>query len=193
MSKLSLLILSVICILIFSSCSPLYYGYLPGTDYKIYKLNKSYDLKKAHYNLEVSDKRMNINQIECYNEQIDRNTELEGSLGLKLLQESLEQSIKNSNGEIDNKSEEKIEVKLQAISFELVGFGFLVVHGFVQFEVFHNGQSKIYCSDMTDQDDDSPLPWYSLVTRKTGSRLILSGSLKRATENLIKDLEAGNI
>ena len=193
MKKFLLLILSAISFFIFSSCSKIYYGYLPGTGYKIYKLSKSYDLKKIHYDLEVSDKRININQIECYNEKIDRDTELEGALGLKLLQESIEQSIKNSNGEIDNKSDEKIEVKLQAISFELVGFGFLVVHGFVQFEVFHNGKSKIYCSDMTDQDDDSPLSWYSLVTRKTGSRLILSGSLKRATESFIKDLEAGNI
>jgi hypothetical protein len=41
---------------------------------------------------------------------------------------------------------------------------------------------------MKDSDPDAPLKWYSFVTRKTGSRLIVSGSLRRAIEDFLKDM-----
>jgi len=178
---------------ILSSCNPLYYGFMPGTDYKIFKLQKSYDLKSNSFAIEYIDSRENVNRIDCSEYNLDRNTELEGELGFKLLQESINKSIENSNGKIDRISDNKYIIKLEGISFKLIGVGFIVAHGFIQFEVIHNGQIKKYCSDMTDMDNDSPLHWYSLVTRKTGSRLILSGSLNRAVENFVKDLNEGNI
>lgn len=97
--------------------------------------------------------------------------------------------VANSNGTIDPKSSTKITVRLEGLSFRLIGYGFARAHGLVQFTVSSHFSEKTYCSDMTDRDEDAPLKWYSLVTRKTGARVIVSGSLRRAVESFVKDLE----
>lgn len=81
-----------------------------------------------------------------------------------------------------------IIVELEGLSFKLIGAGYIVAHGFVQFKVSSPFLNRTYCSDMTDHDEDTPLKWYSLVTRKTASRLIVSGSMKRAAEQFVRDL-----
>lgn len=39
------------------SCGPLYYGFLPGTDYKMLKPEKEIDLKGKSYSVEFRDSR----------------------------------------------------------------------------------------------------------------------------------------
>lgn len=185
MKKL-LTLISLSCLL--CSCGPLYYGYLPGTDYKMLKPEQEIDLKGKSFNIEFRDSRRNIDRIACSEYALDRATELEGALGEKYFRESLTAMIQGSNGSIDAASPTTIIVELEGLSFKLIGVGYAVAHGFVQFKVSSPFLNKTYCSDMTDHDEDAPLKWYSLVTRKTASRLIVSGSMKRAAEQFVRDL-----
>jgi hypothetical protein len=172
-----------------TSCAPLYYGYLPGTDYKYYKPQQTIDLKGRNFDIIFIDARGAFNKIDCSELALDRHTELEGELGFMYFCGYVVKMVTNSNGRIDPDSPNKIVVRLDGLSFRLLGFGQAVAHGLVQFSVSSEFLKKTYCSDMTDRDKDAPLKWYSLVTRKTGSRLIVSGSLRRAVETFVKDLE----
>ncbi len=189
-SKKTILLL-LIAVILLSSCGPLYYGYLPGTDYKIMKPLKSYDFKNQTINPNILDFRENVENISCTKTILDRNTELEGNTGLKLFKEAITRSLTDSKFTIDNNSQNTYNIKLNAISFQILGIGYIEPHGFIQFQVEHNGITKTYCSDMTDTDDDSPIAWYSVQTRKSATRAIVSGSLRRAVESFIKDLENG--
>lgn len=183
-------ILVVACFL--CSCGPLYYGYLPGTDYKILKPEGNIDLQGKSFNIEFRDSRGSINKINYSEYTLDRETELEGALGAQYFRESLTAMIQGSNGKIDPKSPNKIVVDLEGLSFKLIGVIYAVGHGFVQFKVTSPSLNKTYCSDMTDHDEDAPLKWYSLVTRKTASRLMVSGSTRRAAESFVKELARSN-
>jgi hypothetical protein len=173
------------------SCSSLYYGYLPGSDYKILKPEKNIDLQGRSFNIEFRDSRGNRNVIDCSEYMLDRETELEGSPGAQYFRDSLTAMIQGSNGKIDPASPDKIVVELEGLSFKLIGRGYITVHGFVQFKVTSSFLNKTYCSDMTDLDEDAPLKWNSWATRKTASRLMVSGSMRRASENFVQELAGG--
>lgn len=175
------------------SCGPLYYGYLPGTDYKLLKPEGSIDLKGKTYALEFRDNRGNKNKLNCFEYPLDRETELEGDMGMGLFRESVNSIIQNSNGKIDATSPNRITVELNGLSFKLIGAIYIVAHGVVQFNVTSPALNKTYCSDMTDHDPDAPLKWYSFVTRKTATRLIVSGSMRRAVENFVRDLAKDSV
>lgn len=166
-----------------------YYGTLPGTDYKYFKPLQKLDLKGKQFNIEIIDAREKIEKVECFEDVIDKKTELEGDLGLNYFRNCLTTMIENCNGKISAESANKMTIKLEGLSFMMYGFVFSRVHGLVQFEVSSNGLTKRYCADMTDADADSPLDQFSFVTRKTASRIIVSGSVRRALESLLVDLQ----
>ncbi len=180
----------ILCVLssILVSCGPLYYGYLPGSDYKLFKPQQDIDLKGKTFNLEFRDDRGELNKIECSEHKLNRETELEGEPGFTYYKEYVKTMIEHSNGKIDSESSNKIMVDLQGLSFRLVGAFFIVAHGYVQFKVSSPLLEKTYCSDMTDHDEDAPLKWYSFVTRQSAARLIVSGSMRRVVENFTRDL-----
>lgn len=170
------------------SCSALYYGYLPGTEYKVMKPMTEIDLKGKAFNIEFKDARGSANRISCSEFTLDRGTELEGSLGMEYLRQSVVMMIQNSNGKVESSAPNILVVELKGLSFNLIGFGYIVPHGFVEFSVTSPYLNKTYCSDMTDHDEDSPIKSYSFATRKSASRLIVSGSMRRAVENFVKNL-----
>lgn len=174
------------------SCSTLYYGYLPGTEYKLLKPMTDIDLKGKAFNIEFKDGRGRNDHISCSEYTLDRETELEGSLGMEYLRQSVISMIQNSNGKVDSSAPDKLVVELNGLSFKLIGAGYIVAHGFVEFRTTSPYLNKTYCSDITDHDEDAPLKWYSVVTRKTATRLIVSGSMRRAVESFVKDL-AGSL
>lgn len=184
----------VICIfsLFMCSCSTLYYGYLPGTEYKMLKPMAEIDLKGKAFNIELKDSRGSNDHISCSEYTLDRETELEGNVGMEYLRQSVISMIQNSNGKVDSCAPDNLIVELQGLSFKLIGAGYIVAYGFVEFKATSSYLNKTYCSDMTDHDEDAPLKWYSLVTRKTATREIVSGSMRRAVESLVKDL-AGSL
>jgi hypothetical protein len=170
------------------SCQSLYYGYLPGTDYQMPKPQNKIDLHGKSFALEFKDGRGGLDKIGCSPHLLDRETELEGELGYQYFRSSLTAMIEGSNGKVDAKSPNKVAVQLDGLSFQLIGAGYIVAHGQVQFSVSSPSLSRTFCSDMTDRDPDAPLKWYSVVTRKTASRLIVSGSLRRAAESFVAEL-----
>ena len=170
------------------SCSTLYYGYLPGTEYKILKPMSEIDLKGMAFNIEFKDGRGSKDRISCADYTLDRDTELEGSRGMEYLRESVVTMIKNSNGKVDSGAPNQLVVELNGLSFKLIGAVYIVAHGFVEFRTASSYLNKVYCSDMTDHDEDAPLKWYALATRKTATREIVSGSMRRAVESFVKDL-----
>ncbi|UPU37797.1 hypothetical protein M1B72_08845 [Geomonas paludis] len=186
-----LILLITTCLL--CSCSQLYYGYLPGTDYKILEPQRKVDLKGKSFDIQFVDSRDNVSKISCSDHDLDRNTELEGELGANLFRQSVLTMVRQSNGKIDPHSPNKLVVELEVESFVLIGAGYIVPHGFTQFKVTSPFLSKRYCTDMSDHDDDSPLKWYSFATRKSASRLIVSGATRRTAEQFVKDLADSNI
>jgi len=170
-----------------------YYGYLPGTDYKYYEPQQTINLGGRSFAFVFIDARGSSTKISCSEVTLDRETELEGELGFMYFSGYVMKMVANSNGTIDPNSSTKITVRLEGLSFRLIGYGFARVHGLVQFTVSSHFSEKTYCADMTDRDEDAPLKWYSLVTRKTGARVIVSGSLRRAVESFVKDLEQPRI
>lgn len=175
------------------SCGPLYYGFLPGTEYQMLKPEKEIDLKGKSFSIEFRDSRKDINKIACSDYSLDRETELEGELGTQYFKESVTAMLEGSNGKLDVSSPNKVVVELEGLSFKLIGAGYIVAHGFAQFKVTSPFLNKTYCSDMTDHDEDAPLKWYSVITRKTASRLMVSGSVRRASEAFVRDLAASNV
>ena len=186
----SLLLLVTVSVVL-CSCSSLYYGYLPGTDYKMLEPREKIDLQGRSFNIEFRDSRGGRDRIDCSGFPLDRNNELEGELGMRYLQEYVKVMIERSNGKIDPASPNRIVVEVEGLSFNLVGAGYAVVHGFVQFKAESARFGKTYCSAMNDNDQDSPMKWYSLTTRRSASRMMVSGSVRRGEEEFVKDLAAG--
>lgn len=174
------------------SCSSvgktLKYGYLPGGNYQYYSPLNQYDLKGKSYNLVISDDRTGVSHISCSDITLDRNTELEGSDGFNFFSKYCRAMIEANNGIIDQNAQNTIHIKLKGLSAQYYGFGFVKVHGLVEFDVLFDYLNKTYCSDMVDGDEDSPLKATSFATRKGALRKMVSGSTRRALEMFIHDL-----
>ena len=72
------------------SCSTLYYGYLPGTEYQSLKPLTDIDLKGKTFDPVFKDSRGQADRISCSEYILDRETELEGELGMRYLRQSIE-------------------------------------------------------------------------------------------------------
>lgn len=169
----------------------LYYGFLKGEDYKYYEIKNPKNLEKLTLDLEVKDSRENVDKVDCADFTLDRNTELEGKVGYELTNDYLIKSFHDSNIKLSNKSNDKILIELEAISFELDNFLQITVHGIVQLNVKYKNNSKRYCVNLTDKDGDpySPLKWYSFDTRVGASRKMTSGALRKAIDQILEDLQ----
>ena len=176
--------------LIIIGCSPsiIKYGFLPGSDYEIYATDQQIDLNKLHINYKISDNRSSIDSIECSDIKLEKDSELEGDLGVKLFSKYLMTLTDSCNGILDSSSNNIYEVELQAISPKLTGFGFVTVHGLVQFKVKSKLITKTYCADIKDGDPESPVGRFSFATRKTAMRIMVSAACRKAIENFLLDV-----
>lgn len=185
------LILPLSCILLFS-CGPvgktLKYGFLPGGNYQYYAPINKIDLKGESFNLVITDARSGITSVSCSNIVLDRNTELEGEKGSNFFANYCRAMVVANNGVVDRSSQKTIYIKLKGLSAQYYGFGFIKVHGLVEFNVLFNDFEKTYCSDMVDGDEDAPLKATSFATRKGALRKMVSGSTRRGLEMFMQDL-----
>jgi hypothetical protein len=182
--------LAFLSLLLFE-CAPsvLYYGWLPGSDYQYYKPQTAKDLKGKKYCLMVTDSRQGIGKIQCSEIEIDRNSELEGNTGYDYFRNYCRAMLEFNNAIVDSVSNDTIRVLLKGLSAAMFGFGYIKVHGLVEFEVIHNGVRKNYCSDMVDGDPDSPLGEMSWDTRQGAFRKMVSGSTRRALEQFVAEMQ----
>ncbi len=184
-------ILTLSCIFLLSCGSvgkTLKYGFLPGGNYQYYAPVNRVDLKGESFNLVITDGRLGVSRVFCSEIALDRNTELEGENGFNFFVNYCRAMVKANNGLIDKSTPKTLYVKLNGLSAQYYGFGFVKVHGLVDFDVMFNNVKKTYCSDMVDGDEDAPLKATSFATRKGALRKMVSGSTRRALEMLMKDL-----
>jgi hypothetical protein len=174
-------IMALLALILFSCVSSVfYYGYLPGSNYQYYKPNQAINLKSKKYCLIVSDLRQGINKIKCSDIDLDRGSELEGNTGFDYFKNYCRALLEFNNAIVDSSSNDTIKIQLKALSAAMFGFGYIKVHGLIEFESIHNGITKNYCSDMVDGDPDSPLGAMSWDTRQGAFRKMVSGSTRRA-------------
>jgi hypothetical protein len=183
----------ILLALFISACTPpsiLKYGYLPGADYEIYAPTQHINLQGEHFHYVFSDVRTSYDKVDCSDIILDKDSELEGRLGYDLFSIYLTILTDSCSGKTDDSSLNTIKIELQAISPKLTGFGFITVHGLVQFKVQSSKLNKIYCADVKDGDRDSPLGRYSFATRKTAMRELVSAACRKAIESFLKDFES---
>lgn len=177
----------VLAIFLSGCYNTLHYGYLPGSDYTYYAPLSPVDLKGEKFRLEVVDNRKGFN-ISCSNFRIDRNTELEGSIGFDFFSAYVRAMIEANNGVIDPKSDKVIIVQLSGLSAEYQGFGYVRVYGLVEYNASFGDFHKTYCSQMADGDEGAPVGKYAFDTRKGALRKMVSGSTRRALEEFMRDI-----
>lgn len=167
-----------------------YYGFLPGDDYEIYQPMKEFDLKDKSFDFEIVDSRGNKRSVDCIKFELDRNTELEGKVGMSLVSEYFGKTLIGAGARLISDSGKKLKVEVEGLSFQLVGFGLITVHGIIQVRVNYEQKSKTYCVDLTDRDDDpyNPLSWYSFDTRVGASRKMVSAAVRKVVDQVLLDL-----
>lgn len=187
--RLSLLFFTI---LLLTSCASgsgyLNYDYLPKSKYKYYKPNNSQDLKQSKFSLHFIDNRAS-DLISCSEITLPRDSDLEGEAGFSYFKNYLRAMIEESNGVLDQDSGKEITVELTGISSESYGFMVVKLFALVEFKAKVDGEEKTYCSEMVDDDEDSPIG--PLIWTETSAlRSLVSGSVRRVFEEFVQDLSA---
>ena len=82
-----------------------------------------------------------------------------------------------------------MEITLIGLSKALSGFGYSKIYGLVEFKANGLGiNNKSYCSEMVGGDKDAPIKIFSINTHKGALQKMVSGSCRRALEELISDI-----
>ena len=87
------------------------YGFLECDDYQYYETQKAKNLAGLTLNLEIKDLRRDNKIAECVNFELDRNTELEGRLGLGLVSDYVTRSLTESNAKLTSGAKDKILIE----------------------------------------------------------------------------------
>jgi hypothetical protein len=186
MKKITSLLL--LFLLTISCTRMLHYGYLQGGDLIYYEPMEKANLDGKRINLKIIDDRK-TNIISCSNFLLDRRTDLEGERGLHALKNYCQAMIEYNNGIYDTTSGEILLLTLMGLSSEAPGLGYTKVYGLVEFRANGLGiENKTYCSAMVSGDNDAPIKIFSINTRSGAARKMVSGSCRRALEELFSDV-----
>lgn len=185
-----LFLTSIILISCSSGAKTLNYDYLSKSSFKYYQPLKPVDLKGKSFRLNVIDKRAS-NKVSCSEITLSKNPELDGEKGFAYFKDYLTGMFQRNNGKISQEDGQEIEIELLGLSNEIYGFTYVRTFGLVEFIAYIDGNEKKYCSEMKTGDEDSPVP--SLVlTEKSGARMQVSGSVRRAFDEFFSDLSDMN-
>jgi len=170
------------------------YGYLPGRKFPFYQTIKKYDLKGLVIRVELFDDRrkLDLKTISCSPLTIENISEFAESKTIYRFAQYTDTLLNQANAVIDSASKEIIEIHLEAIDSRLIGFGYIKVHGLCQIKVKYKGLYKTYCIDIKDGDENSPLGGNAFVTRKGGTRIMGSASIREVLEQFFADLMVMN-
>jgi hypothetical protein len=165
-----------------------HYGYLQGGDLVYYEPIEKADLGGKRINLKVIDERK-TDIISCSKILLNRRTDLEGERGLHAFKNYCRAMIEYNNGIYDTASGEILEIALTGLSSEAPGLGYTKVYGLVEFKANGLGiDNKTYCSAMMSGDNDAPIKIFSINTHTGVLRKMVSGSCRRALEELFNDI-----
>lgn len=171
------------------------HGFLPGAKFPTYSAIKPMNFENKKVKIVLFDDRATLllKQIECSNISLTNTSEFKENQGIVKVWEYINLLFKKSNLIIDKEATEEYEIRLMALDCRLIGFGQIDVHGLCQIQVKHNGNTKIYCTDLVDGDPTAPLTKSSFVTRKTATRYMASASIRDTIEKIMKDIAENKI
>jgi hypothetical protein len=170
------------------------HGFLPGSKFKFYPTINTYDFKGFKLRVEVYDDRENVKltKTHCSDLEFTNTSEFTNSNCIFKVSQYVDTLLEQSRATLDSTSTDTLQVKLEGIDARLIGFGYVRVHGLCQIKVKYHNITKIYCSDITDADKNSPISPNALVSRKTATRIMASASIREVIEQFFVDLDAGS-
>lgn len=170
------------------------HGYMPGKIFPFYQTIEKYDFNGLRVRVELFDdrKKLNLASIICSPLAIENISEFADTKSIYKVAKYIDTILKQSNIVIDTASNELIEIRLEALDSRLIGFGYIKVHGLCQIKVIFKEENKTYCIDIKDGDKNSPIGSNALVTRKSGTRIMGSASIREVIERFLVDLRTMN-
>jgi hypothetical protein len=184
-------------IIIFFSVTPLIagtmpeHGFLGGKKFKIYPAIGKHDLGGLKLRIELRDVRdsLKLQKLDCSPVAFTNTSEFEGPGGTHVVAEYLDSLFTGANAVLDSTAADVLHVTLEGMDARLVGFGSITAHGLCKMSVQWKNFSHTYCVDITAKDPQSPISSHAFVTRKTGTRIIMSAGIREAVEQMLTDLQ----
>jgi hypothetical protein len=184
-------------IIIFFSVTPLIaatmpeHGFLGGKKFKMYPAIDKHDLGGIKLRIELRDVRdsLKLQKIDCSPVAFTNTSEFEGPGGTHVVAEYLDSMFTAANCVVDSTADDVLHVTLEGMDARLIGFGSITAHGLCQMSVQWKNFSHTYCVDITDKDPHSPISSHAFVTRKTGTRIIMSAGIREAIEKMLTDMQ----
>ena len=166
------------------------YGYLPGRKFPFYQALKKYDFKGQSFRIALYDdrKKLDLKNVNCSPLPLENISEFADFKTIYKVAQYIDTLFSQANAVIDSSSEKVIEIRLEAIDSRLIGFGYIKIHGLCQIKVKYAGLNQIYCIDIKDGDENSPLGGNAFVSRKGGTRIMGSASIREVLEQFMADL-----
>jgi len=167
------------------------HGFLPGKKFKFYRTINTYDFKNLALRIELFDDRrtLNLSQIDCSKVPFTNTSECEKPDFIYLFRQYIDTLFTQAKVNVNASSHDVVEIRLQGLDARLNGIVYVRVHGLCQLQIKYHGKSTIYCTDITDADEHSPVGPNALVTRKTATRIMLSASIRETIEQFFEDLK----
>jgi hypothetical protein len=167
------------------------HGFLGGKKFKIYPAIDKHDLGGLKLRIELRDVRdsLKLQKVDCSPIEFTNTSEFVGSGGTHAVAEYLDSLFTGANAVVDSTADDVVHVTLEGMDARLIGFGSITAHGLCQMSVQWKNFSRTYCADITDKDPHSPISSHAFVTRKTGTRIIMSAGIREVIEKMLTDMQ----
>lgn len=167
------------------------HGFLGGKKFKIYPAIGKHDLGGLKLRIELRDVRdsLRLQKVDCSPIAFTNTSEFVGPGGAHVVAEYLDSLFTEANCVVDSTSDDVLHVTLEGMDARLIGFGSITAHGLCQMSVQYQHFAHTYCVDITDKDPHSPISSHAFVTRKTGTRIIMSAGIREVVEQMLTDLQ----
>jgi len=169
-------------------------GYLPGAQFPIYSTINAFNFNGLTLRVELYDDRNNLKlkKIECSKVLLNNESEIASPQAIFKVEQYVKSIFQQASIVIDSTATDTLEIRLEALDARLLGFFYIKAHGLCQIRVKYKELNKVYCCDIVDGDEHSPLSASAFVTRKTASRYMGSASIRENIEQFLVDLEKVN-
>jgi hypothetical protein len=167
------------------------HGFLGGKKFKIYPAIDKHDLGGLKLRIELRDVRdsLKLQKLECSPVAFTNTSEFKGPGGTHVVAEYLDSLFTAANCDLDSTADDVLYVTLEGMDARLIGFGSITAHGLCQMSVQWKHFSHTYCVDITDKDPHSPISSHAFVTRKTGTRIIMSAGIREVIEQMLTNMQ----
>jgi len=170
------------------------HGFLPGKKFPIFKTINKYDFEGLNIKVKLFDDRdsLKIKMLNCSEVNFTNDSEFASPQTIFKVQHYIDSIFHQAGIVINSASLDKLEIRLEAIDSRLIGFGKARAHGLCQIRVKYKTFDKVYCTDIVDGDEHSPLGTKAFVTRRTATRYMASASIRENLEKFLIDLKMIN-